>query len=178
VRARRDKDGWSCLLQDLRTRGATEVDLIGTSGHDGLFATVSSLFTATLRQGCLVHKQRNVLNAIAHRERKEVAAELAEIWKQEKKEDALPVEKQSAEKGGGEGGSVLQRLLCNRSTSLCFFLDDFWRSLLYISFPSDLLEVRLSSPFACLLIAPLYTKSGMVSEALRAEHLEQLSAQE
>ena len=32
---------------------------------------------------------RNVLNAIPHRERQEVATELAGIWKQEKKEDAL-----------------------------------------------------------------------------------------
>lgn len=87
--AEEDKDGWSCLLQDLRRRGATEVDLIVTDGHDGLLAAVDSLFTATLRQRCLVHKQRNVLNAIPHRERKEVAAELAGIWKQEKKEEAL-----------------------------------------------------------------------------------------
>jgi putative transposase len=87
--AEEDKDGWSCLLQDLRKRGATEVDLIVTDGHDGLLAAVSSLFPATLRQRCVVHKQRNVMNAIAHREQKEVAAELAGIWKQEKKEDAL-----------------------------------------------------------------------------------------
>ncbi len=37
----------------------------------------------------MVHKQRNVLNAIPHRERKEVSTELAGIFKQEKKEDAL-----------------------------------------------------------------------------------------
>jgi transposase-like protein len=35
-----------------------------------------------------VHKQRNVLNAIPHRERKEVSTELAGIFKQENKEDA------------------------------------------------------------------------------------------
>jgi putative transposase len=87
--AEEDKDGWGCLLQDLRHRGATEVDLIVTDGHEGLLAAVSSLFTATLRQRCLIHKQRNVLNAIAHRERQEVATELVGIWKQEKKEDAL-----------------------------------------------------------------------------------------
>jgi putative transposase len=83
------KDGWECLLQDLRKRGVSEIDLIVTDGHDGLLAAVSSLFPATLRQRCLVHKQRNVMNAIPHREHKEVAAELAGIWKQEKKEDAL-----------------------------------------------------------------------------------------
>ncbi|GAC1432308.1 MAG: hypothetical protein NVSMB54_28220 [Ktedonobacteraceae bacterium] len=38
------------VLQDLRTRGATEVDLIVTDGHDGLLAAVSALFTATLRE--------------------------------------------------------------------------------------------------------------------------------
>ena len=87
--AEESKDGWSCLLQDLRHRGVKEVDLIVTDGHDGLLAAVGSLFPATLRQRCLVHKQRNVMNAIPHREQKEVGTELAGIWKQEKKEDAL-----------------------------------------------------------------------------------------
>jgi putative transposase len=87
--AEEDKDGWSCLLQDLRTRGVSEIDLIVTDGHEGLLAAVSALFSATPRQRCVVHKQRNVLNAIPHRERKEVTAELAGIFKQEKKEDAL-----------------------------------------------------------------------------------------
>jgi len=66
----------------------TEVDLIVTDRHDGLRASVSSLFPATLRQRCLVHKQRNVLNAIPKREHQEVTTELTGIWKQEKKEDA------------------------------------------------------------------------------------------
>jgi putative transposase len=87
--AEEDKDGWSCLLQDLRTRGATQMDLIVTDGHEGLLAAVSALFSATPRQRCVVHKQRNVLNAIPHRERKEVTTELSGIFKQEKKEDAL-----------------------------------------------------------------------------------------
>jgi len=87
--AEEDKDGWSCLLQDLRNRGVMQIDLIVTDGHDGLLAAVGSLFPATLRQRCLVHKQRNVMNAVPHREHKEVGTELAEIWKQEKKEDAL-----------------------------------------------------------------------------------------
>src|SRR5450631_4911644 len=65
------------------------MDLIVTDGHEGLLAATSALFAATPRQRCVVHKQRNVMNAIPHRERKEVSAELAGIWKQEKKEDAL-----------------------------------------------------------------------------------------
>jgi len=80
VCAEEDKDGWSCLLQDLRSRGATQMELIVTDGHEGLLAAVSALFSATPRQRCVVHKQRNVLNAIPHRERKEVSTELAGIW--------------------------------------------------------------------------------------------------
>jgi putative transposase len=87
--AEEDQDGWSCLLQDLRSRGATQMDLLVTDGHEGLLAAVAALFSATLRQRCVVHKQRNVLNAIPHRERKEVSTELAGIFKQESKEDAL-----------------------------------------------------------------------------------------
>jgi putative transposase len=66
--AEEDKDSWSCLLQDLRNRGVSEIDLIVTDGHDGLLAAIYSLFPVTLRQRCLVHKQRNVMNAIAKRE--------------------------------------------------------------------------------------------------------------
>ena len=87
--AEEDKDGWSCLLQDLRTRGATHIDLIVTDGHEGLLAAVKALFSATPRQRCLLHKQRNVLNAIPRRERGDVQAELAGIWDQPSKGEAL-----------------------------------------------------------------------------------------
>src|SRR5713101_6587419 len=75
--------------QDLRSRGATHIDLIVTDGHDGLLAAVSQLFAATPRQRCLLHKQRNVLNAIPRRERGDVQAELVGIWDQPTKEEAL-----------------------------------------------------------------------------------------
>ena len=75
--------------QDLRTRGVSHIDLLVTDGHDGLLAAVASLFPATPRQRCLVHKQRNVLNAIPKREQQDVITELTGIWKQENKESAL-----------------------------------------------------------------------------------------
>jgi len=87
--AEEDKDGWLCLLQDVRKRGATQIDLIVTDGHEGLLAAVSELFAVTPRQRCLVHKQRNVLNAIPRRERGDVQAELVGIWEQPSKPEAL-----------------------------------------------------------------------------------------
>ena len=65
------------------------MDLIVTDGHEGLLAAVAELFSATPRQRCLLHKQRNVLNAIPRRERGEVQAELIGIWDQPTKQEAL-----------------------------------------------------------------------------------------
>jgi putative transposase len=87
--AEESKDGWSTLLQELRTRGVSQIDLIVTDGHEGLLAAVDDLFPTTLRQRCLVHKQRNVMSAIPKREQHEVLTELTGIWHQESKEEAL-----------------------------------------------------------------------------------------
>jgi putative transposase len=87
--AEESKEGWLSLLQDLRTRGATQIDLIVTDGHDGVRASVAELFAATPRQRCLVHKQRNVMSAIPRRERAEVQAELVAIWQQPNKQEAV-----------------------------------------------------------------------------------------
>jgi putative transposase len=75
--------------QDLRTRGATQIDLMVSDGHDGLLAAGKEFFSATPRQRCLVHKQRNVLNAIPRRERGEVQAELGGIWSPSTKQEAV-----------------------------------------------------------------------------------------
>jgi putative transposase len=87
--AEESKDGWVSVLEDLRARGVTQIDLIVTDGHDGLLAAVQALFGATPRQRCLLHKQRNVLNAIPRRVRHDVEAELVGIWAQPNKEGAM-----------------------------------------------------------------------------------------
>ena len=87
--AEESKEGWVSVLEDLRRRGATQVDLIVTDGHDGLLAAVNALFSATPRQRCLLHKQRNVLNAVPRRVRQAVEAELLGIWAQSTKQGAL-----------------------------------------------------------------------------------------
>jgi transposase-like protein len=85
----RHGDKADSTLIDLRTRGATQIDLIVTDGHDGLLAAVKELFAATPRQRCLLHKQRNVLSAIPRRERSDIQAELIGIWDQPSKQEAL-----------------------------------------------------------------------------------------
>lgn len=76
-------------LSQFLTRGVKEVDLMVTDGHDGLLAALSDLFPSTLRQRCVVHKQRNIMNAIPRWEHKQIAGELAGIWKAASKGEAL-----------------------------------------------------------------------------------------
>jgi putative transposase len=88
--AQESKDGWMCLLQDIRTPGVQQVDLILWDGHDG--RTKQPFLRCLLRplaNGDASHKQRNVMNAIPKREQESVATELAGIWKQPTKEQAL-----------------------------------------------------------------------------------------
>lgn len=59
--AEEGKAGWVSVLEDLSARGATQLELIVTDGHDGVLAAVAHLFSATPRPRCLVQKQRNVL---------------------------------------------------------------------------------------------------------------------
>src|SRR5258708_14322222 len=87
--AEEGNEGWGSVLEDLRARGAIQIDLIVTDGHEGLLAAVQALFLATPRQRCLLHKQRNVLNAVPRRVRQEVEAELLGIWAQPTKEGAV-----------------------------------------------------------------------------------------
>ena len=87
--AEESKEGWTSVLEDLRTRGATQIDLIVTDGHEGLRASVKALFSATPRPRCLLHKQRNVLNAVPRRVRHDVETELLGIWAQPSKEGAV-----------------------------------------------------------------------------------------
>lgn len=87
--AEESKDGWSCLLHDLRVRGVQQVDVIITDGHEGIRAALREPFSATPRQRCIVPKQRNVLHAMPKREREQVASELSGIWKQATKEAAM-----------------------------------------------------------------------------------------
>lgn len=73
------KDGWCAMLQDLRRCGVSQMDLLVTDGHEGLLAAVTDLFPSTLRQRCLVHKQRHVMSALPKREQQEVTTELKGI---------------------------------------------------------------------------------------------------
>ena len=73
--AEESKDGWSCLLQDMRQRGATQIDLIVTDGHEGILSAVAALFPL----GNAVSSINSVMcMGYSHRQ----SAEVATSWTQ------------------------------------------------------------------------------------------------
>jgi putative transposase len=106
---------------DLRSRGATHIDLLVTDGHDGRLSAGSQLFAATPRQRCLVHTQRNVLNAIPRRERGEVQAELVGIWEQPTKQEAVAQLEAFKAKYGKRYPEALRSLAEEEEQTLTFY---------------------------------------------------------
>ena len=115
--AEEDKEGWVSVLQDLRARGATQIDLIVTDGHDGLLAAVQELFPATPRQRCLLHKQRNVLSTVPRRVRQEIPTKIqGGGWRGKQgarkppREDSLGTSKQLLQESARLGALLLSWL--------------------------------------------------------------------
>lgn len=80
--------GWESVLNEVRGRGVEQVDLIVSDGHTGLISACDKLFTATPRQRCLLHKERDVLAAFPLRTQKQVRVELKALWSQPDKAQA------------------------------------------------------------------------------------------
>jgi len=79
---------WQNLLNDLKRRGLTTVDLFVSDGGEGLIGALERSFPQSPRQRCWNHKMRNVLAKIPKRTKKEVAAALKGITTQDSRDKA------------------------------------------------------------------------------------------
>lgn len=77
--------GWEQILNDVRSRGVEQVDVIVSDGHAGLIRACEKYFTATPRQRCVVHKERDVLTYFPSRLYHQVRSELKASWNQPSK---------------------------------------------------------------------------------------------
>lgn len=60
------------FLEDLRRRGLSDPLLVGTDGAPGLIRAVEECFPLSLRQRCLVHKVKNIMDKVPERAKSEV----------------------------------------------------------------------------------------------------------
>jgi len=73
---------WASVLDKLKARGLKDVWLIISDAHKGIQAAVRKSFLGSQWQRCKVHFMRNLLAHIPHREKKQFAEKLKQIWLQ------------------------------------------------------------------------------------------------
>lgn len=72
---------WMAMLDDLKTRGVRDILFLCSDNLSGLDKAVEAIYPNTVRQICIVHQVRNSLKYVSYQERKEVAADIKEIYR-------------------------------------------------------------------------------------------------
>ena len=88
VGERENQDAWEDLMEDLKGRGVTTVDLWITDGNKAMTNAIDKKFSASRRQRCVKHKMENVLGYIPEKQQEAVKPELRAIFYQSNREKA------------------------------------------------------------------------------------------
>jgi len=83
-----NRTAWEDLLEDLKTRGVTRVNLWVTDGNQTMIGAIEAKFPDSDRQRCIKHKMENVLSYVPDKQRDQVEPELKAIFYQDSREQA------------------------------------------------------------------------------------------
>jgi len=73
-------DAWREFIRDMVSRGLRAPTLVTSDGAPGLIAAIEEIWPHSLRQRCLVHKKRNILDKVPDSARQEVKKGLNAIY--------------------------------------------------------------------------------------------------
>ncbi len=85
------EETYTVLFNTLKGRGLEKVWLVVSDAHLGLQAAVRKCFLGASWQRCKVHFMRNAMARVSHRDKKEFAAKLKQIWLQPDKKSAMKI---------------------------------------------------------------------------------------
>lgn len=71
---------WGMILEDLRRRGVEDIMIISIDGLTGFKQAIEQVFPKTMVQRCIVHKIRNSVRFVAHKDRKKLCADLRKVY--------------------------------------------------------------------------------------------------
>jgi len=80
---------WLGVLNDIHARGVKDILIASVDGLTGFPEAINAVFPQTDIQLCIVHMVRNSLKYVGYKERKEVAADLKQIYQSITEEEAL-----------------------------------------------------------------------------------------
>ena len=76
---------WGDLFKSLKSRGLHGVELIVSDAHSGIIKAIGKHFQGVAWQRCRVHFQRELLNRVSYKDRRELSADLKSIFASENK---------------------------------------------------------------------------------------------
>ena len=78
-----NQPAWEDLLQDLKDRGVSTVDLWITDGNQAMINAIEAKYPGAKRQRCVKHKMENVLSYVPKKQQDDVKPELKAIFYQD-----------------------------------------------------------------------------------------------
>ncbi len=123
---RESKESWLEVLGRLKARGMNEPALAVGDGGLGFWAAAGEVWRQTKQQRCWVHKLRNVLDNLPHKERVEAAKSLRAVYLSRTREEAKSKALSLAKSWRGLYDKAAECLL-----------DDIDRMLQFFDFPAE-----------------------------------------
>ena len=75
--------GWESVFADLKLRGLKQILMVVSDGIGGMKDAVQRQFPRARVQKCLVHKIRNVMNAVRSKDKGAIARDFKEVFRLE-----------------------------------------------------------------------------------------------
>jgi len=123
---RESKESWLEVVRRLKARGMNEPALAVGDGGLGFWAAAGEVWRQTKQQRCWVHKMRNILDKLPHKERAEAAQSLRAIYLSRTREEAKAKVLTLAKSWRGMYDKAAECLM-----------DDLDRMLTYFDFPAE-----------------------------------------
>jgi len=72
---------WSTILDDLKTRGVSDILFLCSDNLKGLQNAVEAIFPDSVHQICIVHQIRNSIKFVSYKDRRKLITDLKEIYR-------------------------------------------------------------------------------------------------
>ena len=159
VGERENQAAWEDLLDNLRDRGVTAVDLWTTDGNKAMLNAIAKKFPTSKRQRCIKHKMENVLGYIPEKQQEAVKPELRAIFYQA-----------SREKADQEAVAFIEKYSSTYPTAVDCLKRDLEDCLTFYSFPEKHWKYIRTSNVIERLFEEVKKRSHKMAAAFRNEN--------
>ncbi|MFD4954501.1 IS256 family transposase [Streptomyces sp. NPDC058451] len=118
---RESTESWADLLRDCRRRGMRDPELVVGDGAMGLWRALAEVFPQARHQRCLVHKTRNVVNALPKSAQPGAKKALQEIYNAEDRDHAEKAVKDFGRACGAKWPKAVTKITDDVDELLAFY---------------------------------------------------------